>query len=260
MLETVRDLLEEVEKCRDDTFLIREYSPVLYFGNLSNSTIATIGLNPSDKEYYGADDELYERFYSKASLGVDSWDKLTQADLLRLKDTFDHYFNNIPYRAWFNRLEMLFGDSHSYYFPYNNIVHLDIVPVATRIKWGQLPKSQRTYLSATFGKYLGKLISDSPVEICVLNGKSVVEAFQALFDVKLHVSKMERWNIPNKRGIVKGYAYKAILNIAGKQVLALGFNHNIQSSYGVSGVIIREIKLWINSEIENYYERSYHLQ
>ena len=60
----------------EDTGVVRSWSPVPYFGDLSSAVVATVGLNPSDKEF--EDDHGREirgagrRFHTLDSLGIAS--------------------------------------------------------------------------------------------------------------------------------------------------------------------------------------------
>ncbi|GAE63564.1 hypothetical protein H3Z85_07940 [Chryseobacterium indologenes] len=256
MFDKIKELLETVEDSSSE-LIIKDYVPILYFGNIMNSRIATIGLNPSDKEYYDSNGYSYNRFVNKDDLKINSWSEVSHSEILEIQTSFDYYFNRNPYKNWFNRLDVLFSDvEFSYYFPYNNTVHLDIIPVATKDKWGNLSLVERDFLIAEFGNYLKYLITESNIEICILNGQSVVDNFQKVFKQELFKKHISEWDILTKRTTVKGNSYKATLIKGDKKILILGFNHNIQSSFGVSKDIVISIKEWLQKEINNFYEES----
>lgn len=255
MFDKIKELLTIVENSCSD-LIIREYAPILYFGDIKNSKIATVGLNPSDREYYNSNGQPSDRFLSKQDLEIDSWTEISNEEISKIKLSFDFYFNHNPYKNWFNRLENLLTEgNYSYYFPYNNIVHLDIIPVATKKKWGSLSAAERKFLIDSFGNYLEFLISESDIEICILNGQGVVDNFQKVFNQLLSKEHILDWDIKTKNKIVKGNSYKAILDKGNKKVLILGFNHNIQSSFGVSKEIVLSKKKWLQKEINDFYER-----
>lgn len=255
MFEKIKELLDTVESSVSE-LIIKEYVPILYFGDIMNSKIATVGLNPSDKEYYDSKGQSYDRFLNKQNLKINSWNEISNDEVLKIKMSFDFYFNNRPYKNWFNRLEDLLSEGEfSYYFPYNNTVHLDIIPVATKNKWGNLSLSERDFLIDHFGNYLEYLITESNIEICILNGQGVVDNFQKVFKQMLYKEHVMEWDIITKNKVVKGNCYKAILNQQNKKILILGFNHNIQSSFGVSKDLVISIRKWIQKEINNFYEK-----
>ncbi len=99
---------------------------------------------------------------------------------------------------------------------------------------------------------MGLLLRDSPVEIIILNGKTVVETFQSLSKNELVKKEMKEWSLPRKdtNGIV-GVSYYGITNSIsniplGRNILVLGYNHNLQSSYGVTSQVVRSIQRWIS--------------
>jgi hypothetical protein len=252
MYDKIRELLDTVEDSASD-LIIKDYVPILYFGDIMNSRIATIGLNPSDKEYYDSVGQPYDRFVSKDNLQIDSWSNISNEKIDLIKNSFDYYFNNRPYKNWFNRLEDLLVDGEfSYYFPYNNIVHLDIIPVATKEKWGSLSLSEQDLLISQFGNYLEYLITESYIEVCILNGQGVVDNFQKVFGQLIDKEYVEQWNIKTKNKVVKGKSYKTVLKAKDKKILILGFNHNIQSSFGVSKEIVFSIRRWLQREINEF--------
>ena len=57
-------------------------------------------------------------------------------------------------------------------------VHLDVIPYATLQKWTGLTPHQRSTLLSIAGDTLGLLLSDLPIQVLILNGRSVVEMFQ----------------------------------------------------------------------------------
>lgn len=255
IFDKIKKLLHKIDSS-DSELIIKDFAPILYFGNFKNSKIATIGLNPSDKEYYDSTGEPYNRFQSKKNFKVESWKEMSDDGIDRIQMSFDNYFNHNPYRGWFNRLENLLYDvEYSYYFPYNNIVHLDIIPVATKGKWGNLTITQKNSLINDFGDFLPNLIVDSDLEICILNGQSVVDNFQKIFDTTLEMNYIEELNVTTKRNVVKGKYYRSILNFNRKKVLILGFNHNLQSSFGITNNIILTLKNMLKKEISEFYEK-----
>lgn len=253
--DKIKELLDIIDKSSSE-LIIKDYTPILYFGEIVNSKIATIGLNPSDKEYYDSEGKSYNRFLHKQDLKISSWNEISNDEIVKIKTSFDYYFKHNPYKSWFNRLDDLLADeSYSYYFPFNNLVHFDIIPVATKNKWGNLSSANRDLLIAQFGNYLEYLITESSIEICILNGQSVVDNFQRIFNHSLYKTHIEEWDISTKNKIVKGHCYKAILNKKNKRILVLGFNHNIQSSFGVSKYLVSCIRKWLQKEINSFYEK-----
>lgn len=239
-------------------------SPILAFGNPLLSKIATLGLNPSDKEFI--DDNGNEltnsnrRFQTLKSVGISKWDEVNEEQIKLIEDQCNEYFIRKPYDGWFKRLDFLIsGTSLSYYFPSMEACHLDLVPYATSIKWGNLSTSQKTRLLNNYGDFLGRIIKMSEnLTVLVLNGKTVIDNLQKISDVSFIVNEEPRWNLPRENtNDIKGYSYEGHLSKIGgielgKKILALGFNHNIQSSFGVTSTVQQEIRNWISEKTKKY--------
>jgi hypothetical protein len=243
------------------TDVIQWGSPIPSFGDLSTAKVATVGLNPSNREFVDeAGDELEgrsRRFHTLRSLGLASWSEVDSRHLNMILESCRSYFSVNPYDTWFKRLDQIvLGASASYYNGACGACHLDLIPYATACKWTELKTGQRTSLLNVAGDTLGLLLANSPVRVLLLNGRSVVEHFQYIAGVNLDSKEMPSWSLRRRsRCDVLGIAYKGIVNRLsgielGRDVLILGFNHNIQSSFGVTSEVIRSIRSWIAQALE----------
>lgn len=236
-------------------------SPIISFGSIDNSKIATLGLNPSNKEFVDGNGNELEgenrRFHTLKSLGLNSWKYVSENDLLSIKDLCDNYFYRNPYDSWFKKLDYLIsGTSLSYYFPSSQACHLDLIPYATSCKWSALTNYQKELLIEQSGDTLGLLLQNSSIELLILNGKTVIDTLENISDINFEVKEMPNWTLPrNSNGGVKGYSYKGYLSSIGgislkKEIMVLGYNHNIQSSYGVTSEVQKSIRDWITEITE----------
>lgn len=238
------------------TDVIRWGCPVPSFGDLSTSRVATLGLNPSNREFVDeAGNELQgvvRRFHTLNSLGLKSWSDVDARHLRLILETCRLYFLRNPYYAWFKRLDLIVsGAKASYCDPSCGACHLDLIPYATARKWTELTAQQRALLLTVASDTLGILLRDSPVRILILNGRSVVKQFQDIAGACLEELEMPAWSLPRQsKTDVAGVAYKGMVDtLSGitleHRVLVLGFNHNLQSSFGVPTKVIHEIRGWI---------------
>jgi hypothetical protein len=236
--------------------VIRWGSPVPSFGDVSRSSVATLGLNPINREFvdvYGKElDGPSRRFHTLGSLGLKRWKDVGATHLRMIMESCRSYFSGNPYDGWFRKLDRLIsGTSVSYYGLSSGACHLDLIPYATGCKWTELSTSQRKTLMALSEDTLGILLRDSPVRLLILNGKSVVNHFQEAYQVELERIPMREWALPRKsEGSVMGYGYKGVVRDLstvrlGREVLVVGFNHNIQSSFGVTTDVTTAIRHWI---------------
>jgi hypothetical protein len=239
-----------------DSAVIDWGAPIPSFGNLFSARVATVGLNPSNREFVdelGNELEgLSRRFHTLASLGLGAWADADARHLQLMLASCRNYFTSNPYDRWFKRLdEVIAGTGSSYYEPLGGACHIDLIPYATSCKWTELSHRQRTSLLMIGAELLALLLKDSPLQLLVLNGQSVVDQFQSVTSLVLEKEIMPSWSLPRTgTSDVTGIAYIGELaSIAGirlrRKVLVLGYNHNLQSSFGVTTHVLRSIRQWI---------------
>jgi hypothetical protein len=245
------DTLNSIESTSKN--ILMEGQPIQYFGKIDTAKIATIGLNPSDKEFYS--DKFEEltsglrRFNTLSSLNINNWRNIEKINILQLKYSMDKYFKINPYKRWFNQLENLFFDTgYSYYN--DSACHIDLTPYATTVKWSSLSKSEQIHLLKESKHDFISTVEKSKVTAIVLNGSSVINGFLNSFDLELDKQKNEKWDIKTSRGVVAGYSFKGVITLDKRKILVLGYNHNLQSSFGLSKKIKDNLKLWVSSEIK----------
>jgi hypothetical protein len=243
------------------TGVIRWGAPVPSFGDLSEARVATLGLNPSNLEFVDRFGEELQgtlrRFHTLASLGLRSWADVDARHLRLILESCNQYFLGNPYDRWFKKLDqVVVGAGASFYNPSRRACHLDLIPYATTSKWTELSTRQRTSLLGVAGDTLGLLLRDSKVRVLILNGQSVVEQFQEAAGVSLERESMPRWSLSRRpKPNVSGLAYKGLVSaISGiplpNEILVLGYNHNLQSSFGVTNEVIFAIRDWISQAVE----------
>lgn len=231
-------------------------APVPSFGNLSQSKIATLGLNPSNREFVdiaGAElDGNNRRFHTLKSLGINRWSDATPKHLKKILESCNCYFEGNPYDGWFRALDKLIvGVNASYYGLFSTACHLDLVPYATACKWVELTSTQRSTLLNASGDALGLLLRESPVKVLVVNGQSVIENLQLISGCVFKREAVADWTLPRKSsdGVV-GHAYTgSVSQVCGveleREIYVIGYSHNIQSSFGVTTQVKTSIQQWI---------------
>jgi hypothetical protein len=157
-----------------------------------------------------------------------------------------------PYDRWFRVLERLIGETNaSFYGVRSSACHLDLIPWATSLKWGKLPLLQRRALIEGSRDALGLFLRESPVQLLVLNGAAVVETFQSLTGATLTSVLKPNWALRRVgRPGVAGVAYHGLVDSVGaveldRSVVVIGYNHNLQSSYGLTHEVLARIRRWV---------------
>jgi hypothetical protein len=230
--------------------------PVPFFGQLSTARIATVGINPSSREFVdeqgteltGAD----RRLPSLTSLGIRHWGQADSAHLRRILDACTNYFLRNPYDRWFKVLEYVLSNTGATYYGLSaSACHLDLVPFATSSKWGVLPGSERRALLDASCDLMGLYLRDSQVELLVLNGRSVVQSFERTAEVRLETRPIPDTSLPRSSGRhVDGVAYFGTVEVVGgidlsRRIKVIGYNHNVQSSFGVTAHVLNQIRAWV---------------
>lgn len=260
MLVTLLDGLADA--VANDADVITWGSPVPVFGDPTRARVATLGLNPSNREFvdkHGA--ELagdVRRFHTLRSLGLATWHDAHGGHVVQILEACRDYFARNPYDGWFRKLDaILSATGASFYNPLSPACHLDLIPYATARKWTALSGRQRSSLLRLAGTTLAKLLQRSTIHVLILNGQSVVTRFQEATGIVLDRTERSDWRLPRQSGGgVSGYAYRGCVDVVSgyrlpDQLLVLGFNHNIQSSYGVTAKVIQAISAWIGFEAKN---------
>ena len=234
-------------------------SPVPAFGDPNRARVATLGLNPSNREFLDSVgnelDGRLRRFHTLNSLGLHSW---AEADARHIQEIIYYcheYFQRNPYDRWFRVLDHVLRGAGVSYYGGKDACHLDLIPFATKGKWMQLTLSQRRALLTIGVGALTQVLVCSPIRVLILNGRSVVSHFEKLAGIALRGTRMPHWSLPRQSGQpVRGFAYRGYLRrlcrqCLGREVLVLGYNHNLQSSFGVTNGVRREIRRWVSDSL-----------
>lgn len=257
----MNDLLQRLlDRLADSAFssstVIPWSSPIPVFGNLYTAKIATLGINPSNREFVDATGKELEgkfrRFQTLRSLDLAKWSDATGSHIDVISASCLDYFRRNPYDRWFKRLDAIIsGTTASYYHPLSHACHFDLVPYATGSKWSKVGGAERKSLLSIGADTLGQALNLSEVRLLVLNGKTVVQTFERAIGHSFSSTVMRGWSLPRKDGEnVIGIAYSGVVSNVGETQLArplrvIGFNHNIQSSYGVTNSVCSAISNWI---------------
>lgn len=228
--------------------ILQMSTPVICFGNMFNSHVATLGLNPSNKEFVDNNNV----FFSGKDLRFQNCFSLTQNDLTRLNDNQTElvlqycveYFNNLnPYQEWFNYLEkhVLSNLDISYYN--GTCCHLDLVQWATSNKWRDvLPVNQSILLNSDYPFFLHQL-DNQDIELLLVNGNGV---YQTLME-KGKIS--DEVNMIIEFGTETCQMSKFILNTGNKELRGMAWSKNLQSSFGLTNNMRNAIGNWIMNNL-----------
>lgn len=203
-------------------------TPVISFGNFLTARVATLGLNPSDREFLDSKDlELtgpLRRLATSTSLGIGNANSVPATAAQQVVDDCFTYFSRQPYRAWFNRLEPILQTLGTSYYS-DTACHLDLAHWATSPAWGGLNKHHHDQLLADGIPFLRQQLQSENLQCLLLNGSGVIGQFAGCFGVRFQVIEIVQGASLRPAKILKGQ-----LN---DHLQVFGWSANIQSSYGV---------------------------
>jgi hypothetical protein len=156
--------------------------PVLFFGDLFSASIATIGINPSRREYLNRGGEELDgpgrRFETLRSLGVVDRggidDVRAQAAIARMRAYFDP--NKPIYNGWFNGLSRVI-DGMGFSYSGRSAAHLDLVQEATDPVWSGLFRADRAQATLVLRRdvlFLRRQIEQFPLRVVILTSARVM--------------------------------------------------------------------------------------
>lgn len=255
MTKLIEALLDNDEREQ----IIQWACPVPFFGPISTARIATVGINPSSREFVDRSGrELQDqdrRLPTLRSLELECWSKTSGAQVCDITRSCERYFTSNPYRQWFDVLDRVLNAAGVSYYGAGVACHIDLVAFATRRKWGHLDSGLKRNLIVQGRQPMAEFVRASAIRVLILNGRSVVREFETFTGEQLSATVVDDWTLPRSSGRgVPGVAYEARINSIGgmdldREVLVVGFNHNLQSSYGVTAQVVKRIGHRIGEEI-----------
>lgn len=157
-------------------------TPVVAFGDLTTSRVATLGWNPSRLEFTNRNGGFLadpkRRFETAASLGVANLSSAADAIVERVLAGCRSYFDvgHNPYRFWFNRLEEVVQCLDASYYD-RTACHLDLAQWATNPTWRGLSDDQRSRMLDDGVPFLKEQLRKSPIKVLLINGSGVSAIF-----------------------------------------------------------------------------------
>lgn len=202
-------------------------TPVIAFGDPSTAQVATLGINPSNREFVN-DGQLLSgslrRLATLESLEATRLDELNSQQVAAVVADCAGYFSRRPYRKWFDPLDSLIQSSTGCSYYDGSACHLDLVQWATEPTWSSLSDPIQTILLDDGLPHLKAQLQQDNVRLVLLNGRSVFERVRAT-----EMSSLEEVGaIPRANGDCRIYVGD------GNGVRWVGWSTNLQSSFGVT--------------------------
>lgn len=215
-------------------------TPVVAFGDPQRAEVATLGINPSAREFVEGGRLLSgpaRRLATLASVGATATEQLTDAQVRDVMDDCAVYFSpdRNPYMRWFDPLDRLMVAGLGVSYRDGTACHLDLVQWATDPVWGKLPPETRSLLLADGVPHLREQLRYANTRLVLLNGRQVLN----------HVEETGLAVLEPLQQLHVGAVRCTLMAGEGSGVRFLGWSTNLQSSFGVSLAFRERLAAWL---------------
>lgn len=208
----------------DNSPIVNTSIPILWFGDLeayekSPEKIITFAINPSSDEFKLKKTEEFNFARFKDGEKIYLKDSLSDSDKDILCGTLNNYYKDEPYKKWFKWLESPLNCVNASYggklkngdFE-NTAIHIDLCPLATSSKWGDVNENVKDALIKDSEIILNSLISYlEPKKILAsMSEEKLKNVFKTI-----NIKKPEKEYRNDKGKYIRKYKYNNIDLIVG---------------------------------------------
>jgi hypothetical protein len=225
-----------------DAGYIPKTTPVISFGDVTNAKIATLGINPSSKEFLSGGKLLQgenKRLADNEEFEAGAMDILFQCR--------NYFLAKNAYWSWFQPLEDLLVSIGETYMNYSSACHLDLSPWATFPAFRDLTKAQKDNLLDHDKELLPWLLGNSSIKTLILNGRFVYETVKSTKQFKLE----QVGTFEYLAGGIKNTS-ELIMGESSDGRLVLGWTLNLQAMQTSSlerEFVMSELATWLKAQI-----------
>lgn len=221
--------------------MVKGSTPVVAFGDPEVARVATLGINPSIREFRtprGWLDGPQRRLATLKSLDATRTENLSDKQVAQVVADCANYFQRNPYLQWFTPLDIVLQKGLGVSYFDQTACHLDLVQWATDPVWSKIPDRQaRRQLLDDGVEHLRAQLHKSVVDTVVVNGDAVWKQLIATDSVS--VTHEESLAFGNQQSTTK-------LRVAkGSGVRFFGWTLNLQGTFGVRGLDRESLAAWL---------------
>ena len=188
-----RGLFQESVQLRQS--ILSDTTPVPYFGDLGNSKIFTLGINPSSREFPKSESERRLVHLSDIDLPSDYYRNgerdMSREAAMKVATGLNEYFERRPYE-WFDSAEKCIdvGFGASYFKEKSEIraSHLDVFPWATEAYSKLSVQIQKEFREENCS-FLLHLLKEIKPQYLIILGRGTMDAFQKQIPFVYHQVK-----------------------------------------------------------------------
>lgn len=164
-------------------YVVQGSLPVVSFGDMGRARVATLSLNPSDREFLRQDGSWLlgdqKRLESLVSLGAEHPSNLTEEQVTQVVQRCEQYFDGPWFGQWFSHLERLLKVTGVGSYLDGSACHLDLVQWATRPKAGDIPRPDWDAMVEEDKEFLSWQLRTGMVNAVLINGASSLAGVEA---------------------------------------------------------------------------------
>lgn len=191
--------------------------PIVSFGNFQNAGIATVGLNPSHREFS----------HGYVATGFGDIATVPRSVISEILTDQYSYFQRPQYR-WFDRLEIILKACGASYKD-GSAASLDLVQWATQPVWGRLNVRQKRRLLEADVPFLEQQLRKENIRHLLVNGRGVIEVLKDYIGLRLDLVDVIR-GMPGMPNIPDTHLYAGCLF---GNVDVIAWNVNLQGTPGI---------------------------
>jgi hypothetical protein len=201
-------------------------TPVVSFGDPTKARVATLGINPSDKEFLDKDGNLLvsskQRLATLPFLGASRCEDLTDEQVQTVVEWCNNYFQCNWYKKWFGPIEQWILPRINASYMDGSACHLDLIQWSTSPVWQNLNQTSETR------KLLDDGIEHLKAQLATENITTVIALGRTVWD-QLLATKMCYVIDESKISICNGKASSTLRIGEGTGTRFVGWTSNLQS-------------------------------
>ena len=228
-------LEEHIRQIPPGDCVVHGSTPVISFGDAGKAKVATLGLNPSKREFLNAQGDLLigsqRRLATHRSLGYTALHDAPDSAVQQVLDDCNRYFQRNPYRRWFDTFAPILSACDASYYD-QSACSLDLVQWATDPVWGNLAKGQREQLLTSGTTFLKRQLIENPsIGLVLANGRGVMDCLhERLALTFLETDAVVRFAVRDAA------LFTSRFKDGSREVPIIGWRVNLQSDQGAYGV------------------------
>ncbi len=188
-----RILSRNLEKCSEQlrNEILPDTTPVPFFGDFENATIASVGINPSRYEFPKIGNDRRLSHLSDLDLPRDYYQKglssMSNTQALSISKSLLTYFETNPYRDWFDLAETAINGANATFFKNKKkahnlkiACHVDLFPWATKA-YSRLGASVQREVKLENAEFLEAFITQAKLKQIIIFGQDSLLGLKMAF-------------------------------------------------------------------------------